>query len=177
MGGTMRAVYLALIATIAFVIAAGAPAQAQQPRVTGAQIKWYGVYAIGKSETIADPTSATGTRFSSGGFRLLGGNTDQIPLSDGTRFGFAFSLSGQPRTGVADIDFVQFYPAPGIGGGAAGAASRRWSRTYHFALNRDDLVIGFNLGDTKGMPEGIWRFQVVHKGRVLAEKSFTVAQP
>jgi hypothetical protein len=173
----MRTVYLALFAAIAFVTAAGAPAQAQNARVTGAQIKWYGVYTIAKSETIADPSSPTGARFTSSGFRQSGGNTDRISLTDGIRFGFAFSLSGQPRSAVADIEFVHLYPAPGIDVGADGKMARQWRRTYKFALNRDDLVIGFNLGDGKDLPEGVWTFQIVHHGRVLAEKNFTVTRP
>ena len=169
----MRAFVLSLLfAAIAFA----APAQAQNARATGAQILWYGVYEVGKTEKVTDPTSATGTRFISSGVRRVGENTDRIAMRKDVRFGFAYKLSGSPANGSAKITHFRKFPPPGLDD-SSGRKSLTEERNFNFGISRTDLFTGFNLGDTEGMPEGVWVFQVTHNGRILAEKSFTLYRP
>lgn len=169
----MRAFVLALFtAAMAFA----GPAQAQNARATGAQILWYGVYEVGKTEEVKDPTSATGMRFISSGVRRVGENADRIAMRKDVRFGFAYKLSGSPSSGSAKITHLRKFPPPGLDDGT-GRKSLTEERDFNFGISRTDLFTGFNLGDTEGMPEGVWVFQIMHNGRILAEKSFTLYRP
>lgn len=169
----MRAFVLALFTV---VMTFAVPAQAQNARATGAQILWYGVYEVGKTEEVKDPASATGTRFISSGVRRIGENTDRIAIRKDVRFGFAYKLSGSPSNGSAKITHFRKFPPPGLDDGS-GRKSLTEERNFNFGISRTDLFTAFNLGDTEGMPEGVWVFRVVHQGRILAEKSFTLHRP
>src|SRR6185437_522475 len=165
----------AAVIALVFSLVVSGPVRAQNATATGANITWYGTFTVKKTTEIKDRSISTGTRFDET-LDQPQANSDRIVLRDGLRFGFGFTLSGRPATGIARIRYVYKYPAPGIDrGGDKPQLSDEVPG--NFKINRKDLYIGWTVGSLQGLPEGVWTFQVYAADRLLAEKSFSVSLP
>jgi hypothetical protein len=151
---------------------------AQTAVVTGARMTWYGIYTVGKTTIVKDPTSATGTKAISSGISPPSTNVDRIPLNADTHFGFGYELIGGPANALVALKYVTKFPPPGILDASTGQLKLVKQNTYAgLGIGRKDLFCGEYFGEYKNPPAGTWTLQVWYDDRMLLEKSFTVGKP
>jgi hypothetical protein len=174
----MYALYRALFAVL--LLLPGTSVLAQQGTVTGATVTWYGEYQVRSTTETKDAKAVTGSYFTS---TLVGRpttNNDQIAIEPDVRFGFGYRLLGSPGSAVVDIKHVRRFPPEGIFNPSTGQRVYFEERDLQFAIDRDDLYVGYYLGDDPEHPSnipGVWTFEVWHNNRKLIDKSFTLYRP
>ncbi len=147
--------------------------QAAVAQNVNGRVEWYGIYTVSKSQEIDDPTSPTGKRFVSTPERPSS-NTDQIPGTDGIRFGYSYVLSGRAGTNV-QVKHVYRFPPPGMPDAVAGGIRTTYEHVRQSRVG-DSVLIGWSFA---GAPEerilkGVWALEVWQGGRKLTEKKFTI---
>ena len=171
----MCALYRALFALL--VLLSAPSVLAQQGTVTGATVTWYGEYQVKSTTETKDAKAATGSYFTS---TLVGRptiNNDQIAIAPDVRFGVGYRLIGSPGSAVVDIKHVRRFPPEGVINPGTGQRVYSEERDLQFRIDRDDLYVGYYLGDDPDHPSnipGIWVFEVWHNNRKLIEQSFTL---
>ncbi len=154
---------------LAFVLAltlSAAEAAAQERRV---EITDFGLYAAGPMTHSPAPEQLSGQQWTAPNIRLLE-QTDVIPGQLGRIFGFRFRVNDRSLYGKT-LRLRILHPRLSSHIGRSGTETGRADvptaaspeRGYFFAFEY-----------TWEIAEGDWTFQVVHEGRVLAEKKFRV---
>ncbi len=156
------------------LLLAGPSALAQQLRVQGVELLWYGTYEAGKTDEIKDKSAATGTRYSSTNIVAPRENSDRIALKNGVRFGFGYKVVGTPNGAGIRITHLRHFPPPGVKNSATGNRMMTEERAFDITLG-EERFMGFVLGEE--LPTGPWTFQVLYGTRLLLEKTFTVYKP
>jgi hypothetical protein len=155
---------------LAFVILALAPAAAAtaEPKVV---VIDHGLYETGQRTQTPMPMSVSGTMNLVGHVRLIS-STREIVGQLGDSFGFRYRVLGVPPGETITIRTNHpMLTSPETGR----------SMTYG---QRDDVVTsdgerytGFSFDARYEIAEGQWSFQVIYKGKVLAEETFKVVVP
>ena len=143
-------VFFALLSVILF---SGGPAVAQQGPVTGAQMKWCGVYTAAQTTKEKDKSVSSG---------IVGPkvSSDRIPMVEGTRFGMGYRLAGRPETALVTIRHIRIRP------------NETTETQIEVTINRTDLFIG-TIIDAE-LAAGDHTHQVWYKDRLLLEKRFAL---
>jgi hypothetical protein len=145
--------------------------QAQAPSVDGAQILWAGTYRAQIVGTVEQPATASGKTNRLANIVKLE-TTTTVPARLGTSFGFEYRLSGEPQGSAAVIDIIVILPQAGL---FNPATQKRYHREeWRASPNRVGAatVVGYLLEKEWERVPGIWKFEVWHAGRKLAEQSF-----
>ena len=154
-------------------LAFGGAAQAQN---VSARIDWYGVYTVSSSKELNDPTSPTGKRFISTP-EPPKSNSDRIPGKNDIRFGYAYTVTGQPGTRI-NVKHVFRFPGAGMPDKVAGGTRSTHEITRQNKIG-ESVLIGWSFGGAP--PErivlGEWAMEVWADGRKLVDKRFTVYRP
>jgi len=150
----------------------------QKVILTGARLTWYGPFTFAKETEVDEPSAATGKKDILSGIVPPAVNTDRIPFTAGTWFGFGYELVGQPSNALVTLKYVTKIPAPGLRDSVTGQSKLvSVSNWPDLALSRTDLFRATSLGDLEGTPTGTWTLEVWYGERMLLEKSFIVANP
>jgi hypothetical protein len=157
-----------ILIAAAFLFAQVHLANAQSVRATET---WYGLYTVEDVRTIEDPNAPGGQRRVGGRIMQPKQNSERIPHTPRSYFGFGYVLSGSDAT--ITVRHLQLIPPPGI----LDSTGKRYDsldRTLNLSAGRD-LFVGLSMGENT--PLGIWTFQVWHEGRVLLERKFELYRP
>ena len=149
-------------------IAATAAAQASQ-RV---EIVDYGIYDHVVTEVVPEPKDVAGERSLVANIRVRE-TTTTIDAQRGRMFGFQFRVTDPALVGqtLTIRKLVPRITNPKTGESATGVESEITALAGTLHLN----AYGFDYDWERA--EGDWTFQVLHGGRVLAEKKFRVILP
>jgi hypothetical protein len=146
---------------------------AQAPRVDGADILWAGTYRAQVVGTVEQPQTAAGKTNQLANIVKLE-TTTTVPARLGTSFGFEYRLSGEPQGQAAVVDIVVILPKAGLFNPIT--QKRYYREQWRASQNRvgATTMIGYLFERQWEAVPGIWKFEVWHAGRKLAEQSFCV---
>ncbi len=101
--------------------------------------------------------------------RFLVANTDTIPAVIGTRFGFNYVITGEPRDGNVSIVKITKYPDPGMrrNDGLVHADTTRFS----VSLNTLRYT-GYRFDHDYELIPGKWQFEIWHDRKMLLSQAF-----
>jgi hypothetical protein len=170
--GQLRALWLSLLIAL---LLSGHRASAQNTAGTGAQITWFGIYTVATKDQVQ---SGSGSDILTNDTGIIppATNSDQIVLGRRIRFGFGYILTGTSANGSVEVTPIVKYPPPGI-------LKRNIMVADILVLGECDIRgkdchVGFFVDDPKGLPTGVWTFQLYDRTpKLLAEKPFTVLLP
>jgi Domain of unknown function (DUF3859) len=141
-----------------------------------AQVAWYGVYTVGKSQEIDDPASPTGKRYVATPVPPTA-NSGRIPGTQGVHFGLSFVLAG-PAGAEFTVKEVYRFPPGGIPDKVNGGTRSTYESVQQATVGKP-VLMGWNF-ETAPPEErviGDWTFEVWQGGRKLLGQTFTVYSP
>jgi|GEM_PF-2210328 len=145
-------------------------------RVDRVELIDYGIYRTEVSRTVDAPESVSGTASAISRRKTeLVSQTERIPATLGTLFGFRYAVVGEPRNRKVPLRLTLLLPDT-PGGKNADNADRRISHTLTPPISKTDFV-GFGFQTEQESIPGIWTFQLFFEDRLMAEKRFTVYVP
>ena len=158
---------LAPLAVLALSLAA-APAARASGQV---EIKDYGFYDLSVDGSVPAPEDVSEERNIVSNIRLHR-QTDEIDAQLGRSFGFRFRVADPALLGQ-ELTLRTIFPP------LTNPKSKRTMTTQDrtFVGTGEVLYDGYRFDYDWEMAEGIWTFQILHKGRLLAEKKFKVIIP
>ena len=160
----MRALAPLLVAAAAAALAA-APAQASQ-----IEIKDFGFYDLSVDGSVPAPEDISGERNVVSNIRLQR-QTDEIDAQLGRSFGLRFRIA-DPKLVGQTLTLRTIFPP------LTNPKDKRTMTTQDRAFvasNTTELLYdGYRFDYDWEMAEGIWTYQILHNGRVIAEKKFKV---
>jgi hypothetical protein len=156
---------LAPLAIVALALAAPALASGQ------VEIKDFGFYDLSVDGSVPAPEDISGSRNIVSNIRLQR-QTEEIDAQLGRSFGFRFRVTDPALYGKTLTLRTIFPPL-------TNPESKRTMVTQDrpFTGSSEVLYDGYRFDYDWEMAEGIWTFQVLHNGRVIAEKKFKVIIP
>ena len=153
------------LAVVAHALAAPAQASGQ------VEIKDFGFYDLSVDGSVPAPEDISGSRNIVSNIRLQR-QTEEIDAQLGRSFGFRFRVT-DPALHGQTLTLRTIFPP------LTNPESKRTMGTQDrtFVGTSELLYDGYRFDYDWEMAEGIWTFQVLHKGRVIAEKKFKVIIP
>jgi hypothetical protein len=153
------------LAVVALALAAPAQASGQ------VEIKDFGFYDLSVDGSVPAPEDISGSRNIVSNIRLQR-QTEEIDAQLGRSFGFRFRVT-DPALHGQTLTLRTIFPP------LTNPESKRTMGTQDrtFVGTSELLYDGYRFDYDWEMAEGIWTFQVLHKGRVIAEKKFKVIIP
>ncbi len=99
--------------------------------------------------------------------------TDRLCARLGVQFGIRFKLVAPSSTGVVPLRIVTRFPPEGI----VNAKGRRFAdiESTQILLPGAETVELYGFDEPFELVAGVWRFEIHHAGRKVAEQRFTVA--
>jgi hypothetical protein len=165
----MKKLFACLLAGGMVVAGAGLAAAAT---VTGVKVLETGIFRY----VAGPPTGTTPEGVSiipNRGHRLIK-STGRVPAVMGTMFGFTFRLEGQPRGYLETFQVV--VTCPGLHVPGRKGVVRRTVGNLRYRLGGNHIVSWVFTKPWELVP-GKWTIQLVHQGKLLAQKSFVVYKP
>lgn len=156
---------LAPLAIVALALTAPAQASGQ------VEIRDFGFYDLSVDGSVPAPEDISGSRNIVSNIRLQR-QTEEIDAQLGRSFGFRFRVT-DPALHGQQLTLRTIFPP------LTNPESKRTMATQDrtFVGSNELLYDGYRFDYDWEMAEGIWTFQVLHKGRVIAEKKFKVIIP
>ena len=156
---------LAPLAVLALALAAPVHASGQ------VEIQDYGFYDLSVDGSVPAPGDISGSRNIVSNIRLQR-QTEEIDAQLGRSFGFRFRITDPALYGQTLTLRTIFPPL-------TNPESKRTMTTQDrpFTATGESVYDGYRFDYDWEMAEGIWTFQVVHNGKVIAEKKFKVIIP
>jgi hypothetical protein len=148
---------------------------AEEIQVHGIDILEYGIYTTKKTKTIESP-SLSGEKGRILKEVTFATETDRIDALVGTHFGFLFAINGEPKGRKVDIKQVTIFPASGLRDSMKGEVFYKNEYITSLEIGMKWLK-GYGFDEEWELVPGKWIFQLWHKDRKLAEKTFTVYRP
>lgn len=135
------------------------------------EIKDFGFYDLSVDGSVPAPGDISGSRNIVSNIRLQR-QTEEIDAQLGRSFGFRFRVT-DPALYGRTLTLRTIFPP------LTNPESRRTMTTQDrpFTATGETLYDGYRFDYDWEMAEGIWTFQVVHNGKVIAEKKFKVIIP
>lgn len=158
---------LAPLAVLALALASPPAAKASGQ----VEIKDYGFYDLSVDGNVPAPEDISGSRNIVSNIRLQR-QTEEIDAQLGRSFGFRFRVTDPALIGQ-QLTLRTIFPP------LTNPESRRTMTTQDrpFTGTGELLYDGYRFDYDWEMAEGIWTFQILHRGRVIAEKKFKVIIP
>jgi hypothetical protein len=154
-----------------------AAALAQEGSIAEARVTWYGVYGARDDSAVKDETALLGERTVSTGIEPPTTNSDRIPAILHTRFGFGFTLSGEPVGRLVRLRWVRNFPPPGLINSQTGERHLREESEIVVRAADKDLFVGYLFDANEELAPGPWSFELWQGDRELLEQSFIVYRP
>lgn len=154
----------------ALAVLGAAPAQAREPSAAIEEFGRYEVQIAGQMQK-AERT-ASGELQPVDGHRLIE-KTDLVVGQRGNLFGIKIRLHGFPA-GAANVVVRTFHPPltnPKTGKTTT-VSEYDWSVATH-----EPTYFCFSFDEGWEIAEGAWKMQVLHEGKVIAEKTFKIVVP
>ena len=148
--------------------AASPAAQASQ-----VEIKDYGFYDLSVDGSVPAPEDISGSRNVVSNIRLQR-QTDEIDAQLGRSFGFRFRIADPALVGRTLTLRTVFPP---LSNPETKRTMSTQDRDFVVGSTGDVLYDGYRFDYDWEMAEGIWTFQILDRGRVIAEKKFKVIIP
>jgi hypothetical protein len=161
------------LGTLTLLVIAAAPAVAADGDRQHVSILDYGIYEHSVDRFEAEPKHISRERVIVSSVRLLR-KADEVDAQPGRMFGFQFRVTDPALVGET-ITLRRIVPP------LTNPDTRETATTIErdvVIAHENQLVLNayrFDYGWE--MAEGIWRFQVLHKGEVIAEKAIKVVVP
>ena len=143
-------------------------------KIGGIEIVEYGIYRAKKVTSVEDKNVVGGSRDAIENFILVS-QTNKIPATIGTRFGFRYVIKGEPKGAVITLKMVGKYPAPGLK--SPGDKRPHYYDQYSLRVAVGDSFTSYSFDEEWELVTGDWTFEIWYEGRKLAEKIFTVYKP
>jgi hypothetical protein len=153
-----------------FFLLAAAPAAAESSRVS---IIEYGIYEHRVDRFEAEPKHVSRERVIVSGVVLLR-KADEVDAQPGRMFGFQFRVTDPALVGRT-ITLRRVVPP--LTNPATGETATRIERDVVITHDNQLVLNAYRFDHGWEMAEGLWRFQVVLDGQVIAEKAIKVVIP
>ncbi len=141
-------------------------AHAQAIRV---EIVDFGVYKVQIERTVVAPEDIAGHRNVVSKVRLVR-KTRIIHAQPGLSFGYRYVVRG--AAGHEQLTFRTIYPRMTNPGNRR--TMSRQQKDFPVPIGARPTYDGYRFDHTWEMAEGIWTFQILHKGKVLTEQRFKI---
>ncbi len=103
-------------------------------------------------------------------------DTTTVPARIGLEFGIQYRIVGEPKGALVPIRIVNVYPKQGLRNPKTGKTVRR-AEIMRKKIIGDVIYTGYGFENAWEIVPGVWKFELWHKNRKLAEQSFTVSNP
>ena len=157
-------------AALALLFVAGAPALAADGDSQRIAIVDYGIYEHRVERFEAEPKHISRERVIVSGVTLLR-KADEVDAQPGRMFGFQFRVADPSLVGQT-ITIRRVVPP--LTNPSTGETATAIERDILVAHDGQVILNAYRFDYGWEMAEGVWRFQVLHQGKVIAEKAIKV---
>ncbi len=159
--------------TLALMLLAAAPARAADGDRQRIAIVDYGIYEHRVDRFEAEPRQISRERVIVSGVKLLR-KADEVDAQPGRLFGFQFRVNDPSLVGKT-ITLRRIVPP--LTNPATGETATAIERDVAITQDNQLVLNAYRFDYGWEMAEGMWRFQVVLNGDVIAEKAIKVVVP
>lgn len=156
------------------MMALAAPPRSYGAEVSGITINDYGIFELTLTSARPAPQTSQGVA-KDVKKAVLKKQTDRIPAVKGSEFGVLFSITGSPPQALVTITTRLLTPGLQAPSAQGVRYVEEWENQHPIGTKNEYKGFGFEH-DWELVP-GVWTIQLFHRGRKLAEKSFTVYKP
>lgn len=157
------------IAGLLFLVAAPHAAAAAGPSV---EVVEFGLFETGQVRRIALPKSAAGEMNLVGHVRLIR-SAAVIAAQPGRSFGWRYRLLHVPPGSSIVLRTIH----PPLTNPKTGRTMAFSERRVRISQPENIRYTGYTFDNAWEMAEGVWRFQVLYRGRIIGERSFKIVVP
>jgi Domain of unknown function (DUF3859) len=150
-------------------------AHAQTAQIERIDIAGKGIYKVDAGQLTPDKRTPTGVVTIVENAAKIE-DTITIPARNGLEFGIQYVIVGLPKSAKVPIRIVNVYPKQGLRNPETHKVIRR-AEIVRDKFIGDVNYTGYAFENEWEMVPGIWKFELWHKNRKLAEQSFTVTRP
>ncbi len=171
--GRARAAIQALCLSLSLAVPAAAAAQTARPTANAtaqAEIVDYGIYDMTVTGYVPAPQDVAQSRFTASNVRLAR-KTTKILAQPHLAFGIRYRITDPALIGETVTARVVF---PKMTNPKTGQSATSVETRLTVPATGETLTDFFRFDYRWEMAEGNWAFQIVHKGKVIAEKRFKV---
>jgi hypothetical protein len=150
-------------------------AHAQKARIERIDIVGKGIYQIAVGKLTPDKQAPTGVVASVKHATKIE-DTTTVHARIGLEFGIQYVIVGSPKGAPVPIRIVNVYPKQGL----RDPKTRKTIRRAEIVRNKiigDVIYAGYAFENAWEIVPGVWKFELWHKNRKLAEQRFTVSKP
>jgi hypothetical protein len=152
---------------------AAALAAAPGAHASQIEIKDWGFYDLSVDGSVPAPEDVSGSRNVVSNIRLQR-QTEEIDAQLGRSFGFRFRIA-DPRLIGQTLTLRTIFPP--LTNPETKRTMTTQDRSFVASNTSEILYDGYRFDYDWEMAEGIWTYQILHNGRVIAEKKFKVIIP
>jgi hypothetical protein len=150
-------------------------AHAQKAQIERIDIVGKGIYQVAVGKKTPDKQAPTGVVTAVKTATKIE-DTTTVPARIGLEFGIQYRIVGSPKGASVPIRIVNVYPKQGL----RDPKTRKTVRRAEIVRNKiigDVIYTGYAFENAWEIVPGVWKFELWHKNRKLAEQSFTVSKP
>lgn len=150
-------------------------AHAQQAQIERIDIVGKGIYQVDVGKLTPDKQAPTGIVASVKNAKLIE-STTTVPARIGLEFGIQYAIVGSPKGAQLPIRIVNVYPKQGLRNPKTGKTVQR-AEIVRDKVIGDLIYAGYAFENEWEIVPGVWKIELWHENRKLAEQSFTVTRP
>jgi Domain of unknown function (DUF3859) len=150
-------------------------AHAQTVRIERIDILGKGIYQVAIGKLTSEKQTPTGVAASVENVKKIE-DTTTVPARHGFEFGIEYVIVGAPKGAQVPIRIVNVYPEQGLRNPKTHKTVQR-SAIVRNKIIGDVIYAGYGFENEWEAVPGVWKFELWHKNRKLAEQSFTVTRP
>ena len=150
-------------------------AHAQKVKIDRIDIIGKGIYQVAVGKLTPNKLTPTGVITSVQNAKKIE-DTTTVHARIGVEFGIQYVIVGVPKGARVPIQIVNVYPKQGL----RNPKTRETFRRVEIVRNKiigDVVYTGYAFENAWEIVPGVWKFELWHKNRKLAEQRFTVTRP
>jgi hypothetical protein len=150
-------------------------AYAQTAQIERIDIVGRGIYQVATGKQTPEKQTPTGVATSVENVKKLE-DTTTVPARPGLEFGIEYVIVGMPKGAQVPVRIVNVYPKQGL----RNPKTRKTVQRGEIVRNKiigDVIYAGYAFENEWEIVPGVWKFELWHKNRKLAEQSFTITMP
>jgi hypothetical protein len=150
-------------------------AYAQKAQVERIDIVGKGIYQVAVGKLIPEKQTPTGVAASVENAIKIE-DTTTVHARIGLEFGIQYVIVGLPKGAQVPIRIVNIYPKQGL----RNPKTHKTIRHTEIVRNKiigDVIYAGYGFENEWEIVPGVWKIELWHKNRKLAEQNFTVTMP
>ena len=150
-------------------------AHAQKAQIERIDIVGKGIYQVAVGKLTPNKRTPTGVVTSVQNAKKIE-DTTTVHARIGVEFGIQYVIVGVPKGAQVPIRIVNVYPKQGL----RNPKTRETFRRAEIVRNKiigDVVYTGYAFENAWEIVPGVWKFELWHKNRKLAEQRFTVTRP